>query len=205
MSTVVAAIANSAAADPVLRAALAVARLTGAEVVSIHVVETDARDARTAASFCRARRECTQRSLCRSAVRAWMFGVKIGSVTQDKTRDLGVGDELGLTIGACALLRERYLRRDERGRIVESTGKMMDRVARHVAGAEDEHRRGSSEHWSEEFARSLRSLEFLPTSPTLMNAGTGIGLLSACFVLPLEDSLESSFGTVCRDYANNTA
>lgn len=52
MSTVVAAIDNSAAADPVLRTALAVAQLTGAEVVSIHVVETDARNARTAASFC---------------------------------------------------------------------------------------------------------------------------------------------------------
>lgn len=129
-----------------------------------------------------------------------MFGVKIGSVTRDKTGDLGVRDELGLTVGACTVLRERYLRRDERGRVVESTGEMMDRVARHVAGAEDQHRGGSSEHWSDEFARSLRSLEFLPNSPTLMNAGTGIGLLSACFVLPLEDSLESIFGTL-RDAA----
>lgn len=111
-------------------------------------------------------------------------------------RDDRVRDELGLTIGARAVLRERYLRRDERGQVVESTGEMMDRVARHVASAEDTYRRGSSEFWSEEFARSLRSLDFLPNSPTLMNAGTGIGLLSACFVLPMEDSLESIFATL---------
>jgi ribonucleoside-diphosphate reductase alpha chain len=109
---------------------------------------------------------------------------------------VAVRDDLGLTVGARTVLYERYLRRDERGRVVESTGEMMDRVARHVAAAEDEHRPGSSERWAEEFARSMRSLEFLPNSPTLMNAGTGIGLLSACFVLPLEDSLESIFGTL---------
>ncbi|MGZ6973530.1 MAG: adenosylcobalamin-dependent ribonucleoside-diphosphate reductase [Acidimicrobiia bacterium] len=121
-------------------------------------------------------------------------------MTREITRHIGVRDELGLSNGACAVLRERYLRRDEQGRIIESTGEMMDRVARHVAGAEDAYRRGSSEHWSGEFARSLRNLEFLPNSPTLMNAGTGIGLLSACFVLALEDSLESIFGTL-RDTA----
>jgi ribonucleoside-diphosphate reductase alpha chain len=80
---------------------------------------------------------------------------------------VAVRDDLGLTVGARTVLYERYLRRDECGRVVESTGEMMDRVARHVAAAEDEHRPGSFERWAEEFARSMRSLEFLPNSPTL--------------------------------------
>jgi ribonucleoside-diphosphate reductase alpha chain len=76
---------------------------------------------------------------------------------------------------------------------VESTGEMMERVARHVAQAEDEPAR-----WEEAFAALLKSLLFLPNSPTLMNAGTPLGLLSGCFVLPVEDSLESIFETVKR-------
>ncbi|MFN3477723.1 MAG: ribonucleotide reductase N-terminal alpha domain-containing protein, partial [Candidatus Methylomirabilales bacterium] len=70
------------------------------------------------------------------------------------------------------------------------------RVARHVAAAEDAFRPGASARWAEEFSRSLRALEFLPNSPTLMNAGTPLGMLSACFVLPVEDSLDSIFTTL---------
>jgi ribonucleoside-diphosphate reductase alpha chain len=109
-----------------------------------------------------------------------------------------VRDELGLTLSARVILGERYLLRDDRGLVVESTGEMMDRVAEYVARAEDTYQRGASGAWSEEFAQNLRSLAFLPNSPTLMNAGTGVGLLSACFVLPLEDSLESIFGTLAE-------
>ena len=109
---------------------------------------------------------------------------------------LGVRDELGLSYSAQVILHDRYLRRDDRGRPVESSGEMMDRVAAHVARAEDTYTAGASAEWAERFSRSLRALEFLPNSPTLMNAGTGVGVLSACFVLPLEDSLESIFATL---------
>lgn len=109
---------------------------------------------------------------------------------------LGVRDELKLSLAAVTVLRERYLRRDEQGRLTESTGEMMDRVARFVATAEDEYRAGSSAHWAEQFAVSLRRLDFLPNSPTLMNAGTELGLLSGCVVLPIEDSLRSIFITL---------
>jgi ribonucleoside-diphosphate reductase alpha chain len=112
---------------------------------------------------------------------------------------------LGLSAGALAVLGQRYLRRDIRGRIVESTGQMMDRVATHVAMAEDEYDPGSADRWAAEFSRTLRALEFLPNSPTLMNAGTGIGLLSACFVLPLEDSLDSIFTTLADTAALHQA
>ena len=70
---------------------------------------------------------------------------------------------------------------------------MMDRAANCVAAAEDGYRRGSSPQWAERFSTLLRNLEFLPNSPTLMNAGTDLGLLAGCFVLPVEDSLRSIF------------
>jgi ribonucleotide reductase alpha subunit len=94
------------------------------------------------------------------------------------------------------VLRERYLIRDELGQPVESTGEMMDRAANCVAAAEGGYRRGSSPQWAERFSILLRNLEFLPNSPTLMNAGTDLGLLAGCFVLPVEDSLRSIFTTV---------
>ncbi len=111
---------------------------------------------------------------------------------------LGVRDELKLPLAAVMVLRERYLLRDEQGRPTESTGEMMDRAAHCVAAAEDEYRPGSSTQWSEQFATMMRNLEFLPNSPTLMNAGTDLGLLAGCFVLPVEDTLHSIFTTLGR-------
>ena len=105
-------------------------------------------------------------------------------------------DELKLSLAAVTVLRERYLLRDELGRPIESTGEMMDRAANCVAAAEDGYRRGSSPQWAERFSTLLRNLEFLPNSPTLMNAGTDLGLLAGCFVLPVEDSLRSIFTTL---------
>lgn len=109
---------------------------------------------------------------------------------------LGVRDELKLSLAAVTVLKDRYLLRDEQGRPAESTGEMMDRAARCVAAAEENYRAGSSAEWSERFSNLLRSLEFLPNSPTLMNAGTEIGMLAGCFVLPIEDSLQSIFTTL---------
>jgi len=111
---------------------------------------------------------------------------------------IGVRDELKLSVAAVTVLGERYLRRDDHGRPAESTGEMMDRVANCAAAAEERFRRGSSAMWAERFAAVLRGLEFLPNSPTLMNAGTELGLLSACFVLPIEDSLRSIFATLAH-------
>jgi ribonucleoside-diphosphate reductase alpha chain len=109
---------------------------------------------------------------------------------------LQVRDDLKLSLAAVTVLRERYLRHDDRGRPLESTGEMLDRVAAFVAGAEDDHEPGTSRGWAERFSVLLRSLEFLPNSPTLMNAGTPVGLLSGCVVLPVEDSLRSIFAAL---------
>lgn len=109
---------------------------------------------------------------------------------------LGVRDELKLSVAAVTVLSERYLLRDERGRPTESTGEMMDRAAHCVAAAEDEYQPRSAAQWAERFATLMRNLEFLPNSPTLMNAGTDLGLLAGCFVLPVQDSLRSIFTTL---------
>lgn len=98
---------------------------------------------------------------------------------------------------ALKVLQERYLRRDESGRLVEAPLDMLRRVARAVAAparqfAED------AEFWEARFLARLERLEFLPNSPTLMNAGLPRGQLAACFVLPIDDDLESIFSALSR-------
>lgn len=97
-----------------------------------------------------------------------------------------------LSENALTTLRARYLRKDILGEAVETPEEMFRRVARGVAAAEA--RFGGDRHEVEErFYGLMSSLTFLPNSPTLMNAGTDLGQLSACFVLPVEDSLEGIF------------
>jgi ribonucleoside-diphosphate reductase alpha chain len=130
------------------------------------------------------------------AARAYVLYRSRRAELREAKRLLGVRDELKLGLNAATVLAERYLLRDDRGRIAESTGEMMERVAAHVAQAEDEFQAGGARRRSEEFLELLTRLEFLPNSPTLMNAGTRLGLLSGCFVLPVEDSLDSIFAAV---------
>lgn len=102
-----------------------------------------------------------------------------------------------LSENARKILHARYLKKDEHGEVVETPADMFRRVARHVAAAEkvyDWNTRPS--RYEERFFEIMSSLEFLPNSPTLMNAGRDLGQLSACFVLPLEDNLASIFETL---------
>jgi len=101
-------------------------------------------------------------------------------------------DELKLTVNAIEVLRRRYLLRDERGQLIETPAGMFRRVAHHVALAEKAYG-GDVGAVEERFLDIMRKLEFLPNSPTLMNAGTRLGQLSACFVIPVYDSIESIF------------
>lgn len=106
-----------------------------------------------------------------------------------------------LTDNARHVLESRYLRRDDAGRGVETPEEMLRRVARAVAHAELVlHGTAEAERWEREFLDVMASLDFLPNSPTLMYAGTELGQLAACFVLPVEDSMEGIFGTL-RDMA----
>lgn len=96
---------------------------------------------------------------------------------------------------ARTVLRRRYLRQDETGAVVETPEDMFHRVAENIASAEAAFG-GDVDATEAQFYELLSGLDFLPNSPTLMNAGTELQQLAACFVLPIEDSLESIFTAV---------
>jgi ribonucleoside-diphosphate reductase alpha chain len=100
-----------------------------------------------------------------------------------------------LTKNALTVLRARYLRKDESGKVIETPEEMLRRVARTVAFAEAAYDESPS-YWEKEFFALMSGLKFLPNSPTLMNAGKESGQLAACFVLPVDDSMKSIFDTL---------
>ncbi len=102
-----------------------------------------------------------------------------------------------LSANAIEVLERRYLRRDA-DRVVESPDAMFRRVAEAVAAADAGHGASPAQvaATSDRFFARMRSLEFLPNSPTLMNAGRSLGQLAACFVIPVEDSTEGIFEAV---------
>ncbi len=100
-----------------------------------------------------------------------------------------------LTENAKIVLRARYLLKDERGRVVETPEEMFNRVAKSVAGAEKLYG-GDEAQWTKKFMDIMADLRFLPNSPAMMNAGKRLGQLAACFVLPVEDSMDSIFGSL---------
>ncbi|MBD3304417.1 adenosylcobalamin-dependent ribonucleoside-diphosphate reductase [Candidatus Woesearchaeota archaeon] len=107
----------------------------------------------------------------------------------------GVRDDIGLSQNAIQVLAKRYLLKNEQGKIIETPARMFKRVAKAVSQAETNYKKSTSKA-EKEFYEILSKLEFIPNSPTLMNAGTEIGQLSACFVLPVEDSIKSIFRAV---------
>lgn len=110
---------------------------------------------------------------------------------------IGVTDELKLPINTIQVLKNRYLLKDENGSIIESTGSFYRRVATAVASAEEAFGGAAVvSFWEEKFYELMAQGLFLPNSPTLLNAGTPICQLAACFVLPVGDSLKEIFKAV---------
>ena len=110
---------------------------------------------------------------------------------------LGMKDDLKLPLNTMEVLRKRYLLKDDQQNIIETPGELFRRVASHVAQAESKFKSSLSPVQVEEaFYRMMRNLEFLPNSPTLMNAGGPLGQLSACFVIPVEDSIDGIFNAL---------
>ncbi len=114
-----------------------------------------------------------------------------------KNRRIDMGDNLGLAENALRVLQARYLKKDEQGVLTETPRELFTRVAETIAQAElsygDE--RQQSE-WADRFFELMVSGRFLPNSPTLMNAGREMGMLSACFVLPVHDSVGEIFESI---------
>ena len=93
-----------------------------------------------------------------------------------------------LSENARVIVEKRYLRKDDRGKPIETPEELFRRVARAIASAETEEQAG---FWEDRFFDLMADLKFLPNSPTLVNAGTGRGCLSACFVVSPEDNMDS--------------
>src|SRR5574341_1887397 len=108
------------------------------------------------------------------------------------------GSGLTLSENCLKVLEKRYLKRNEDGTVVETAVDMFTRVARTIAEGDIAYGKSEAEveRTATEFYRLMTSLEFLPNSPTLMNAGRERGQLSACFVLPVGDSMDEIFESV---------
>ena len=113
---------------------------------------------------------------------------------EEKKAVIGKLSSKKLNINALTVLKERYLLKDSEGKIIENPNDMFMRVAKNIAHADLNYNKDADIKTTEkQFYKIMENLDFLPNSPTLMNAGTKIQQLAACFVLPIEDSMEGIF------------
>ena len=123
--------------------------------------------------------------------------------TKEALQEYGIVEHLTssspeLTNNSVAVLHRRYQAKDREGHVIEEPEEMFRRVARNLSQADMRYgaTEADTEATAEEFYQVMRRLDYLPNSPTLMNAGRELQMLSACFVLPVSDSMEEIFETV---------
>jgi len=111
---------------------------------------------------------------------------------------LRMQDKLKVSENALRILKKRYLKKDDTGNVIESPEEMFRRVADNIAQADQLYGAADADvqRTSDKFYEVMTGLRFLPNSPTLMNAGKELQQLSACFVLPVEDSMTGIFEAV---------
>ncbi|UCE56608.1 MAG: vitamin B12-dependent ribonucleotide reductase [Desulfobacterales bacterium] len=124
------------------------------------------------------------------------YGVnKPTSIRIDKS--LFTKNGLILSENAKTVVERRYLKKDGNGNVIETPAQMFRRVAQHIAKAEKNYGDDSKvDKWEKVFYSMMTAFKFLPNSPTLMNAGRELGQLAACFVLPVEDSIDGIFDSL---------
>jgi ribonucleoside-diphosphate reductase alpha chain len=138
----------------------------------------------------------TQQSVSSSQIQTMVKEILAADEFSPEARSQVVSG-ITLSDNALRVLERRYLEKDAEGRVTETPQELFRRVARHIASAEAAYNAQADVSSCEEvFYQLMESLEFLPNSPTLMNAGRELGQLSACFVLPIKDSMESIFDAV---------
>jgi ribonucleoside-diphosphate reductase alpha chain len=130
------------------------------------------------------------------AAKEYIIYRKKRSELRDAKRLVGVSDDLKLTINANLVLEKRYLLKNEINEIIETPKQMFMRVAKSVAAGDLKHDPKNVANTEKEFFNVMSQLYFLPNSPTIMNAGTRMPQLSACFVLPVGDSMKEIFNSV---------
>jgi ribonucleoside-diphosphate reductase alpha chain len=120
------------------------------------------------------------------------------NIEREMKKAMGVTDDLKLPLNSLQVLEKRYLLKDENGKTIETPSQLFRRVAKHLAS--NEYNYGADEqmvkHYESAFFEVMTNFEFLPNSPTLMNAGTELGQLAACFILPVKDDIEQIFESV---------
>ncbi|MBU0461574.1 MAG: hypothetical protein KJ574_03225 [Nanoarchaeota archaeon] len=136
------------------------------------------------------------------AAKAYILYRQQRAQLRDTKRLFVTKDELKLNLNAIQVLESRYLEKDADGKIIETPMQMFRRVASFVAKADAKYKSSKSRVKETEgkFYKMMSNLDFLPNSPTLMNADTRIGQLAACFVLPVGDSMKDIFNSL-RDMA----
>jgi ribonucleoside-diphosphate reductase alpha chain len=110
---------------------------------------------------------------------------------------MGIRDDLKLGVNSLKVLERRYLMRDQDGNLIETPRELFHRVAHTIAAVETRFAPSADIHDLEDkFFNLMNNQEFMPNTPTLMNAGAPLGQLSACFVLPVEDSIGEIFNSL---------
>ncbi len=132
-----------------------------------------------------------------NVARAYMLYRQQRAEVRRLKQAIGVRDDLKLSVNAVKVLERRYLLKDEEGKVIETPTELFRRVARAIASAETKFNAAADvKEIEQQFFDLMRNLEFIPNTPTLMNAGGPLGQLSACFVLPVEDSIVAIFDTL---------
>jgi ribonucleoside-diphosphate reductase alpha chain len=140
--------------------------------------------------------EQTQRPISPSQIQAMVKEILTADEFSPQAKSQVISG-IKLSDNALRVLERRYLGKDGDGKVIETPQELFRRVAKHIASAELHYdTEADVSFWEEAFFQLMTNLDFLPNSPTLMNAGHELGQLSACFVLPIEDSMESIFDAV---------
>lgn len=136
-----------------------------------------------------------EKSHAKTAKAYILYRQRQNEIREKKAEILGE-KETEFSLSALKIMQQRYLRKDEKGVVTESPEQLFERVAHNIAKADLNYGDFNAKETEEKFYDMMYRLEFLPNSPILMNAGTKTQQLGSCFVLPIEDDIESIFDSL---------